>query len=91
MPTICFVIAENQRMGSIALQKSGAIIVMDIDALSPETLQSKLDKLMINKIYESMQYNCLKIVDGHGLNRVISAFNELMHNFPNISNETTPH
>ena len=52
LPTICFVIAENQRMGSIALQKSGAIIVMDIDAFSPETLQSKLDKLMINEIYE---------------------------------------
>ena len=76
---------------SIALQKSGAIIVMDIDAFSPETLQSKLDKLMINEIYESMQYNCLKIVDGNGLNRVMSAFNELMHDFPNISNETTPH
>lgn len=91
LPTICFVIAENQRMGSIALQKSGAIIAMDINALSPEILQSKLDKLMINEIYESMQSNCLKIVDGHGLNRIMSVFNELMHDFPNISNETTPH
>ena len=43
------------------------------------------------KFMRSMQYNCLKIVDGNGLNRVMSAFNELMHDFPNISNETTPH
>ena len=76
-------------MGSIALQKSDAIILMDMDAFSPEILQSKLDKLMINEIYESMQSSCLKIVDGNGLQEYVT-FSELMHEFPNITNATIP-
>ena len=90
VPTLCFVIAENQRMGSIGLEKNGAIVVMDIDACSPEILQSKLDNLKVTEIYESMQSSCLKIVDGNGLARVMTAFSDLIYEFPNICIETLP-
>ena len=90
VPTLCFVIAENQRMGSIALEKSGAIVAMEIDACSPEILQSKLENLKVTEIYDSMQSSCLKIVDGNGLARVMTAFSDLIYEFPNVCIETLP-
>jgi UDP-2,4-diacetamido-2,4,6-trideoxy-beta-L-altropyranose hydrolase len=90
LPTLCFMIAENQRMGSIELEKRGAIIAMDIDACSPDILQSTLDNLKVTEIYDSMKSSCLKIVDGNGLPRVMMALSDLISEFPNICNETLP-
>ena len=88
VPTLCFVIAENQRMGSIALEKSGAIVTMDIASCTPNMLQSKIENLAGAEVYAAMQSNCLKIVDGKGLDRVVTAFSELIDRFPNVCIET---
>ncbi len=70
LPTLIVVLAENQRKGAEALERSGsAKILGGLDAIS-ETLQAMLDLLATTKeLRQIIQASC-SITDGQGASRI---------------------
>lgn len=76
LPSLIAVLAENQRKGAAALERSGsAKILGDLDAI-PRTLRSMLSVLMSANELRHLSQASYSITDGQGVSRVQSALVE---------------
>ncbi|CUS49445.1 MAG: pseudaminic acid biosynthesis-associated protein PseG [Idiomarinaceae bacterium HL-53] len=78
LPTIVLELAENQRIAAEALVNEGVaehLHVADIDKRLMRTLQSLLER---PERIKEMSTQAMKLVDGQGVKRVITALNEVL-------------
>ncbi len=73
LPTLILVLAENQRQGAAALEKSGSAIVLDDMDLATSTLEFKLTQFMSAGTFGQMSQSSSLITDGKGAGRVQAA------------------
>lgn len=76
LPTLVISMAENQREGAMALQASGAALLIDGNLQLAQELPARLPELLDPQRLAQMCAACIAMVDGHGTRRVVE---ELLH------------
>lgn len=71
LPTLVVMMAENQRAGALALQASGAALLVDAGLPLAEGLRAQLPGLLDPQRLSQMQAACTSMVDGDGTRRVV--------------------
>jgi len=79
LPTVLMVLAENQRKIANALEHAGAAYVVDLsNEVAGLTLQRIMKTLLMDRAKRAvMSSAALKVCDGNGVERVISAFESI--------------
>ena len=71
VPTVLMVLADNQRPGAAALEKTGAAVVV-ADAAQEDVLQSAVEAMLDRKRLLSVSAAAAAVTDGAGASRVAS-------------------
>jgi UDP-2,4-diacetamido-2,4,6-trideoxy-beta-L-altropyranose hydrolase len=74
LPTVLVVLAENQRKGAAALERSGSVMLINSIEKISNSLRILLG-LITTKSLLRLSQNCLLITDGRGAHRVIDNLN----------------
>lgn len=72
LPTLTIVLAANQQSGAAALLAAGAVRLLEAGVGFASSLREQVYECTNPTILNEMQQRCLSIVDGRGLDRVIS-------------------
>lgn len=75
VPTLTFVIADNQRPGAHALAATGAALLVN----APEDLNASLRAVIAPGKREAMRQACLAVTDGRGTERVAEGMDHDRH------------
>lgn len=76
LPTLIVVLAENQRSGAAALEKSGSVKILDSVNAIPHTLRSLLSLLVTSDALSQLSQKSYLVTDGQGTSRVKDALSE---------------
>lgn len=76
LPSLIIMMAENQKVGALALQASGAALLADAYKPLADSLRTSLPDLLDPLRLSQMQAACFSIVDGDGTRRVVE---EMLH------------
>jgi UDP-2,4-diacetamido-2,4,6-trideoxy-beta-L-altropyranose hydrolase/UDP-4-amino-4,6-dideoxy-N-acetyl-beta-L-altrosamine N-acetyltransferase len=71
LPTLGVVLADNQKVSALHLEKSGAVMMLPNDANMVEVLRSKLMQIQQPNVLRLAQEACYRVTDGRGVARLL--------------------